>query len=375
MADLQMRLVEITTAVKNPRARLEYYLNQGKKVIGCFPVYVPEELVHASGMIPMGLWGAQTELKLAKRFLPSFVCPIMQSSLELGLRGSYKGLSAVIIPTLCDTFRCVSQDWRFGVPEIPVIPITMPQNRTNGASVDYLISEYESLLARMSTITGLKMTDAALEETIQIYNEHSALMQEFCSVANDHLDVITPVVRHNVMKSAFFYEKGEHNEIMRDILSGLRALPVYESSDKRVILSGITAEPEELLEILTQNHLAVVGDDLAQESRQYRTAIPTTGGSPIRRLALQWMDRKGCSLIHEPFKKRGEMLLDMAKKNGASGVIYCQMKFCDPEEYDYPICARTLRAEGIQVLQIDIDQQNSSYEQVRTRIQTFAEMI
>lgn len=51
------------------------------------------------------------------------------------------------------------------------------------------------------------------------------------------------------------------------------------------------------------------------------------------------------------------------------------MKFCDPEEYDYPICARKLRAEGIQVLQLDIDQQKGSFEQVRTRIQTFSEML
>ena len=67
--------------------------------------------------------------------------------------------------------------------------------------------------------------------------------------------------------------------------------------------------------------------------------------------------------------------IDLCKKTGATGVVYCQMKFCDPEEYDYPICARALRAEGIQVLQLEIDQQNASYEQARTRIQTFGEMI
>ena len=223
MADLQTRLSQLEQAVANPRAQLDHYLSEGKKVVGCFPVYTPEELVHASGMVPMGLWGAQTELKLAKRFLPAFACPIMQSTMELGLRGSYKGLSAVLIPTLCDTFRCVSQDWRFGVPDIPMIPVTQPQNRVYEGSVDFLISEYEAVLAKLSTVTGLKMTDAALEHTIEVYNEHSALMREFAEVANDHLDLITPTVRHTVMKSAHFFEKGEHNEIMKDILAGLRA--------------------------------------------------------------------------------------------------------------------------------------------------------
>lgn len=375
MADLNARLAQLKEAAAHPRARLDHYLSQGKQVVGCFPVYTPEELVHASGMIPMGLWGAQTELKHAKRFLPAFACPIMQSTLELGLRGSYQGLSAVIIPTLCDTFRCVSQDWRFGVTDIPMIPITQPQNRTFAGSVDFLISEYESMLAKLSTITGHKMTDEALEHSIQVYNEHNALMREFALLANDHLDVISPTIRHAVMKSAFFYEKGEHNEIMRDVVAGLKALPACSYTGKKVLLSGITAEPPELLEILEANHMAVVGDDLAQESRQYRTDVPAKGGSPIRRLALQWNAREGCCLAHEDDKKRGEMLVEMAKATGATGVVYCQMKFCDPEEYDYPICARALRAEGISVLLLEIDQQSTSYEQARTRLQTFAEML
>ena len=69
------------------------------------------------------------------------------------------------------------------------------------------------------------------------------------------------------------------------------------------------------------------------------------------------------------------MLVEMAKATGATGVVYCQMKFCDPEEYDYPICARALRAEGISVLLLEIDQQSTSYEQARTRLQTFAKML
>ena len=71
----------------------------------------------------------------------------MQANLELGLKGAYEGLSAVVIPAICDTLRCMTQNWRFGVTSIPMIPIVYPQNRTSPASVDYLISEFESVLA------------------------------------------------------------------------------------------------------------------------------------------------------------------------------------------------------------------------------------
>lgn len=375
MADLNSNIALLKSACENPRARLGHYLSQGKKVIGCFPVYTPEELVHASGMIPFGLWGGQAELKLVKSYLPAFACPIMQSTLEFGLRGTYQGLSAVIIPALCDTFRCMTQNWRFGVPTIPMIPIVYPQNRTSPASVDYLISEYENVLSMLSTITGMMMNEKALGESILVYNEHNAIMREFAKVANDHLDVVTPQVRHTVMKSAHFYEKSEHTAIVREIIESLKAQPVYKFTGKKVVLTGITCEPDALLDIFTENNIAIVGDDLAQEMRQYRTDTPLKGGGGLKRLALQWNARFGCSLAHELGKPRGKMLADMCKETGATGVVACLMKFCDPEEYDLPYIVADLREAALPCLTIEIDQQNTSYEQIRTRIQTFCEMI
>ena len=85
MADLQQSIARLQAACDNPRAQLDYYLSQGKKVVGCFAPWAPEELVHASGMIPMGMWGGHTELKMAKSYLPAFACSIMQANMEFGL--------------------------------------------------------------------------------------------------------------------------------------------------------------------------------------------------------------------------------------------------------------------------------------------------
>ena len=63
------------------------------------------------------------------------------------------------------------------------------------------------------------------------------------------------------------------------------------------------------------------------------------------------------------------------RKGKADGVVVCMMKFCDPEEYDYPVFNKQLKAEGILSVHVDIDQQTQNIEQARTRIQTFAEMI
>lgn len=374
MADLNKNIARLKEACANPRVQLDYYLSQGKKVIGCFPAYTPEELVHASGMVPIGLWGGYTEIKLAKSYLPAFACPIMQSNMEFGLRGTYNGISGVLIPALCDTLRCMTQNWRFGVSSIPMIPLVYPQNRTSPASVEYLISEYETVLTMLATITGQMMSEKALAESIEIYNRHNATMRKFAQVANDHLDIITPSVRHVIMKSAFFYEKSEHTAIVEEITAALERLPVYTFNGKKVVLTGITCEPDALLEILDENKIAVVADDLAQESRQYRTDTPAGGGG-LKRLAMQWMNRTGCSLIHEFGKPRGKLLTSLCQQNNADGVLNCLMKFCDPEEYDQPYFVADLKKANLPCLTIEIDTQNTSYEQMRTRIQAFAETL
>ncbi len=375
MTLLQENILRLTTACANPRSQLDYYLSQGKKVIGCFPAFTPEELVHASGMVPMGLWGGRIEPKLAKSYLPAFACPIMQADMEFGLNGTYNGLSAVIIPTLCDTLRCMTQNWRFGVKEIPMIPMVYPQNRKNSANIDYLISEFEIALAMLASITGQMLNEKALCDSIAVYNKHNSTMKEFTTVANDHLDIITPRVRHHIMKSAFFFEKAEHTEIVEKIIEELNKLPIHNYSGKKVILTGITCEPDALLDILAKNNIAVVGDDLVQESQQFRTNAPLTGGGALKRVALQWAARYGCSLIHEDGKPRGTLLQKLYQANKASGVINCMMKFCDPEEYDQPYLETNLRNANIPVISIAIDQQDASVEQLNTRIQAFCELL
>ena len=374
MTVLTKLLERFSHVSSHPGEQLRHYLEQGKQVVGCFPSYTPEELVEAAGMVPMGLWGGPVEPLLAKKYLPAFACPILQSTLEMGLSGVYKGLSAVMIPTLCDTFRCITQDWLAGVPDIPMIPVSYPQNRTP-AGMSFLTHEYGVVKRKLEAICGHEISPPELERSIHVYHQHSELMCQFTALANDHLDVITPKVRHQIMKSAWFLTKEEHTALMISLLEELKALPPYSWNGKRVILTGIASEPEELLDILAENQVAVVGDDLAQESRQYRAKIPAKGETPLARLAGKWREQL-CSLAHDASKARVDMLVDMARTTGADGAVACMMKFCDPEEYDFPLISNALEASpGIPTLFLEVDLQPGSAEQIRTRLQTFAEVM
>lgn len=346
----------------------------GKKLVGCLPAYTPGEIVYALDMIPVGLWGGQVEISLAKEYVPAFTCSIMQSILELGLRGSYKELSAVIVPSLCDTLKCIGQDIKAGCKDLRVIQFTHPQNRRIEPGVEFLKKEYLRSAAALEEISGSKLTEERLSDAIEVFNTNRAALRRFTGLAADHTDVISPTVRHAVIKSGYFMEKPEHTALVTELCQALSALPVSREG-KRVLLTGIMAEPGALLDILTENGVSVVADDLAQESRQFRCDVPTEGGDAITRLAKWWQVFEGCSLAYDAEKKRFDMIGADVEKYGADGVIICMMKFCDPEEYDYPLLKTYLAEREIPELYMEIDQQADITAQAGTRIQGFAEIL
>ena len=99
----------------SPKTMLAKYKAQGKKAIGCLPYYVPEELVYAAGMVPMGVWGCNGKQEVrSKEYCASFYCTIAQQSLEMLLDGTLDGLDGIITPVLCDTLRPMSQNFKSG---------------------------------------------------------------------------------------------------------------------------------------------------------------------------------------------------------------------------------------------------------------------
>ena len=69
------------------------------------------------------------------------------------------------------------------------------------------------------------------------------------------------------------------------------------------------------------------------------------------------------------------MIVELMKKQKATGAIFALMKFSDLEEYDMPICVQDIKDAGFPVISFEIEQQDSDSGQVKTRIQTFAEML
>lgn len=372
MSDLKQLLQEFRQVAEDPAGAVaEWRGKTGKGAVGVLPVYAPEELVHATGFLPVGIWGGSVEISKARTYLPAFACSIMQSIMELELNGVYDDLAAVLISSPCDTLKCFGQKWK---GKCPAIQFVQPQNRGLESANAFLVEEYRIARAKLESAAGVVITDRAVKNSIRVYNENRAELRRFTALAGKHPEAVSPLQRHNVIKARYFMEKSEHTAKLRQLNDLLEQMPIVPWAGKRVILTGITAEPGALLELFTETGFAVAGDDLAQESRQFRHDVPE-GGDPLYCLAKWWQMLEGCSLATDRAKNRIPMLVDMARGTEADGVVVCMMKFCDPEEFDYPILYKRLKEEKIPLLCIEIDQSSDSFEQIRTRLQSFSEII
>ena len=347
----------------------------GKDLVGCFPVHTPEEVVYAAGCVPVGMWGGSAEIKLADRYLQSFCCSVMRTNIEFGMRGTYDNLKAVIIPTFCDTLKCIVENWKVAVPQVPAIGMAYPQHREIKAGKDFMISETKRVKRELELILGKIITDESVADAFEIYEDYRRTMREFTDAAAEHPEIIDAKTRHLIIKAGLFMDKALYTRDIREIIEGLKGEPETVFRGTRVILTGLIPEPVEVLEIFRDNDVAVVGDDLSMGSRIWRTPARDDVADVYEKMAYMVADQKGDTFLYEPEKTRGQMLIDMVGEKKADAVVIMMMKFCDPEEYDYPIYKAELEKAGIPELYLETDQQLTSFEQIRTRVQSFTEML
>lgn len=358
-----------------PLKQLDKYTDEGKKVIGCAPVYAPEELVYAAGMIPMGIWGAEGEVTLAKEYFPAFYAAPILRLMDLGLEGKLNKMSGMIIPGLSDGLKGLSQNWKRAVKDVPLLYIGYGQNRKIKAGIDYNEKQYLKLKKQLEEISGNKIEDAKVEEAIVLYNKHRKALQEFNELASKHLNTVTPTLRARVLTSAFHFDKAEHLAIVEEINNILKDMPEEKFEGKKIVTTGLLADSPEVLKILEGYKLAIVDDNVNQESGQFDYLVDEGTGNPVRALAKWISDIEGSTLLYDPEKLRGKIIIDKVKKHDANGVLYLLTKFSDSEEFDYPIIRKELDDAGIRNILVEVDQQMTNFEQAKTALQTFADMI
>ena len=372
-------LDEFKVKAATPKQQLAEYKAQGKKVVGVLPYYAPEELVYAAGIVPMGIWGSNNKtISRAKEYCATFYCTIAQLALEMLLDGTMDGLDGIITPTICDTLRPMSQNFRVAMGDkMSVIFLAHPQNRFEDFGLQFTVDQYTHVKKELEKIAGREITNDDIKNAIKVYDESRAARRKFVKLASDHCDVITPTKRSAVLKAFHFMLKDEYTAKLNELNAELEKLPVCDWQGTKVVTSGIICDNPALLAAFEENNIAIAADDVAHETRSFRTDVPEDA-DPMMALAHQFANIDYDVLLYDPKSsenRRGEFVANLVKESGAQGLVLFMQQFCDPEEMEYPYLKKALNDADIPHIKLGIDQQMRDFGQARTAIQAFADVL
>ena len=377
---IEAKIQEFSAIAANPAAQLKKFKDEGKKVVGVLPYYAPEELVYAAGMVPMGIWGSNDKtIVRSKEYCATFYCTIAQLALEMLLDGTMDQLDALITPTICDTLRPMSQNFRVAVgSKIPCIFLAHPQNRFADWGVEFCKDQYRSVLEKLAFLAGHDVTNKDILKAIKVYNASRAARREFVKLANEHCDVVNPIQRSAVLKASYFMLKDEYTEKLVALNEELKALPAANWKGTKVVTSGIICDNPKLLQIFIDNNIAIAADDVAHESRSFRFDAPENVEDGLLALAMQFSSMDYDILLYDKNSnqnRRAEDVVAKVKESGAQGLVLFMQQFCDPEEMEFPYLKKALDAAGIPFIKLGIDQQMRDFGQAATAIQAFADVL
>ncbi|MCK4382927.1 MAG: 2-hydroxyacyl-CoA dehydratase, partial [Candidatus Lokiarchaeota archaeon] len=141
---------------------------EGKKVIGTFCLYIPDEIIVALDAIGVGLCGGTNFSNFASEdLLPTNICALIKSALGFGIGNvcPYFAITDLLIgETTCDGKK---KAWEILNDYKPVYIVETPQCKTRPQARAHFIEELKALIIKLEEVTGNKLTAEKLKKAME----------------------------------------------------------------------------------------------------------------------------------------------------------------------------------------------------------------
>ena len=342
---------------------------QGAKIIACFYALPPKELVHAAGMVPVQLVeDSDTKYEARSELLP-YLCGMSKNlDGQLGA-GVLDYLDGVMVSTVCDTNRHVLDIW-VEQKAFPHAWLVRAPAKNDAGAVDYFTKELKRLAHELGAVSGTRVTDDGLRESIALYNENRSLFRRFYQAR------VTAGIRAEdavyVFASALTTPVEEHNALLRTLLSSLP--PGRPGADPKLMLCALNIHMSvDVIRLAEKYGATVVTDDFTHNARYGSTAIEAEG-DPFRALARGYLRAVPAPGLYS-FEQRALGIRAAMEKAGATGMIYLTQLYCDAYAFEYAVLKERFERWNLPHLRLDAEATPSSIEQLNVRVQSFIESL
>jgi len=353
----------------------------GRKVIGYMPVYVPREIIHAAGFLPLGVLGGGADMEVihGDAYYQSYICRIPRSTIELAITKRLDFVDGMMFPSICDVIRNLSGIWQLMYEDKKFVKyFDVPQNYKDNVGGDFYYNELEELKHNLEEMACRKITDEDLANSIEVYNENRRWVNKVYDFRADTPWRAPSFEVYLLMRAGMVLPPEEHTQLMKDYLEAAEKENRPMRDNCRIIMNGSFCEqpPLNLIKSVEMSGCYIVDDDFMLVTRWLLEDV-STEGNPMRNLTDAFIHHSADTAAkYEPNGEiKGQWLVDAVQKRGAEGVIFAAPSFCDPALLDRPMLAGKLGRTGIPYISFKYAENSGQMQPIREQSGTFADTI
>jgi benzoyl-CoA reductase subunit C len=352
----------------------------GRKVLGYMPVYVPREIVHAAGMLPLGILGGGADMEVihGDAYYQSYICRIPRSTIEMAINGKLDFVDGMMFPSICDVIRNLSGIWKLLFKDKYVRYFDAPQNFREEVGGVFYANELRELRDGLAKLAGREISDDDIRRSIAVYNENRKWVNEVYDFRAASPWKAPSAEVYLLMRAGMVLPPEEHTRLLREYLAAADAANRPMRDNCRVVLTGAFCEqpPLNLVKSLEMSGCYIVDDDFMLVARWLLADVPTEG-DPIENLSRAFLLHSAeTAAKYEPdVARKGSYLIDSVRKRKADGVIFAAPSFCDPALLDKPMIISRIEPLGIPYIHIQYAENSSQMQPIREQSGTFADSI
>ncbi|HJO86784.1 MAG TPA: benzoyl-CoA reductase subunit C [Rhodospirillales bacterium] len=352
----------------------------GRKVVGYMPVYVPNEIIHAAGMLPIGILGGGDAMEVihGDAYYQSYICRIPRSTVELGIMKNLDFVDGMLFPSICDVIRNLSGVWKLLFPEVYARYFDTPQNFRSDIGGEFYKNDLQELREGLEKLGGREITDDDLRNSIQVYNENRDWVRKVYQFRSDQPWKVPASEVYLLMRAGEILTPEDHTQMMKDYLAAVENEERRMKDNCRVVLNGSFCEqpPLGLVKSIELAGCYVVDDDYMMINRMITEDIPTDG-DPLLNLSEAFLKHSLdlASKFEPSEEKKGKFIVELVRERGAEGVIFSAPSFCDPALLDQPMLAHVLDDANIPYISFQYAENSGQMQPIREQAGTFADSI
>lgn len=360
----------------DPYERLKKWkADTGKGIIGCYPMYVPEEIIHAAGLLPVTIVRYEESVTKADKYLPIYTCRLVRGTFDLALQDKMDFMDGFVFADICEPVQMIADTWHIHRPARFHHNLTVPMSTASPRAKTALMGEYQNLRESLEQTFGCRISDEAVRQSIAVYNRNRGLIKKLNDFRRANPGAISPKAMVTIVTAGMLMPKEDHNQLLEKLLADLNEIDQPADGKARVILAGCFCDKPDsgLLDLLEELDAVVVDDDLYTGGR-YWTVPVDEKLPPIEALAAHYINDVPCPTKLNPAHMWGDWLVEVAQRSKADAVIMMNLKYCEPVAHDYPNIRQKLMKAGIAEILIELDE-DTPLGQIRTRLQALIELL